>query len=1029
LKSITDLFLRYPIIAMVLNLAIVLIGLRTIFLLPIQQFPRFESTSITIRTFYIGASAETIRGFLTVPIERAVSSIAGVDYVESSSTASSSEVKIRLKFNHDSTQALTEVNARLQQIRRELPSDAEPPSVFIERADRPNASMYLSFTSDEWDISQITDWLSRNIQPQLSTVDGIQRIGIEAGRLPAMRIWIVPQKLSELNLTAGEVFSALQRNNFLAAIGRVKNQDNQVDLVTNTDLKSVEEFEELVVIQRPSGTIRLKDIARVELGAEEAGAVAMYKGHDAVYISVWPLPGVNEIEVSRKLREALDALRDTLPEHLKADVAFDATQFMQEALTEISKTLFETILIVGVVVFLFVGSIRTALVPLIAMPVSLIGAAMLMYVMGFSLNLLTILAIVLSVGLVVDDAIVVVENIQRHIQEGKSRLRAAVLGSRELVGPIIAMTITLAVVYTPIGFQTGLTGMLFKEFAFSLAAAVIVSGFAAVTLSPIMSAYLIPAGGREGWLTRKTNRFFDWLKEVYGSAVQFAIQIRWALIAMTVMITLFAWPLYQQSGRELAPVEDQSNITMGIQAAPDASLESTSEAISQLSSKLQGIPEVNYVWAVAFSSGGFGGIRTVEFDHRDRNTEQMLNDVYKQVADATSIKAYPGLPSSLPGAGSADVELIVKTDRSIEELGAQAGQIVGKGYASGKFRYVDTDLKLDLPQAIVEVDRMRVADLGMDLAAVGRELGVLLGGAYVNRFNYFNRNYQVIPQLEEQSRRDAMSLLDLKVRSPVFTGLGGASNESQMIPVSSFVSINPKVAPRSLQRFQQQNSLRLTASVGAGMTKADGMVALEEIAREVLGEDAKIDYGGESRQIRSEGAAFVVTMSFALVLIYLTLTAQFQSFRDPLIVLLGSVPLAIGSALAWTFTGWTTINIYSQVGLITLVGLVAKNGILIVEFANHLQAEGMTKLGAVVESAKTRLRPILMTSAATVLGHFPLVMVVGPGAEARNSIGIILVAGMAIGTAFTLFVVPALYYVIAADHHQGGNSTGEADFA
>ncbi len=1026
MKSITDIFLRYPIIAMVLNLTIFLIGLRAIFLLPIQQFPRFESTSIEIRTFYIGASAETIRGFLTVPIERAVSSIAGVDYIESSSIAGSSTVTIRLKFNHDSTQALTEVNARLQQIRRELPLDAESPSVFIERADRPNASMYISFTSDQWNISQITDWLSRNIQPQLSTVDGIQTIGVEAGQLPAMRIWIMPQRLSELNLTAGEVFSALQRNNFLAAIGRVKNQDIQVDLVTNTDLKSVEEFEELVVVQRPSGTIRLKDVARVELGAEEAGAVAMYKGHDAVYISVWPLPGVNEIEVARKLREALDGLRSALPDHLKADVAYDATQFMQEALTEIGKTLFETILIVGVVVFLFVGSIRTALVPLIAMPVSLVGAALLMYLMGFSLNLLTILAIVLSVGLVVDDAIVVVENIQRHIHEGKSRLRAAVLGSRELVGPIIAMTITLAVVYTPIGFQTGLTGMLFKEFAFSLAAAVIVSGFAAITLSPIMSAYLIPASGREGWLSRQTNRFFDWLKEYYGVAVRFAIQIRWALIAMTLMITLFAWPLYQQSGRELAPVEDQSNISMGIQAAPDASLASTSEAISQLSTKLLTIPEVNYVWAVAFSSGGFGGIRAVDFHERDRTTKQMLDDVYKQVADATNVKAYPSLPSSLPGAGSSDVELIVKTDRSIEELEAQAREIVGKGYASRRFRYVDTDLKIDLPQAIVEVDRMRVADLGMDLAAVGRELGVLLGGAYVNRFNYFNRNYQVIPQLEEQSRRDAMSLLDLKVRSPI---PGATNNDAQMIPVSSFVTINPQVAPRTLQRFQQQNSLRLTASVGDGMTKADGMNELEAIARQVLGEDAKIDYGGESRQIRSEGAAFVVTMGFAMILIYLTLTAQFQSFRDPLIVLLGSVPLAICSALTWTFTGWTTINIYSQVGLITLVGLVAKNGILIVEFANHLQAEGRTKGEAIVEAAKTRLRPILMTSAATVLGHFPLVMVVGPGAEARNSIGIILVAGMAIGTAFTLFVVPALYYVIAATHERHGDGSGESEFA
>ena len=1019
MKAITDIFLRYPVIAVVLNLMLVLIGVRAAFLLPIQQFPKFESTSIGIRTFYIGASAETVRGFLTTPIERAVSSIAGVDYVESSSTAGMSQVTVRLKLNHSSTQALTEVNARLQQVRRELPQDAEPPAISIQRADRPNASMYISFTSDDWTLAQITDWLSRNMQPQLSTVEGIQTIGIEAGQLPAMRVWISPDKLAEHNLTAGDVYSALQRNNYLAAIGRIKNEAVQVDLVTNTDLRTVDEFEELIVFQRPSGTIRLKDVAKVELGAEEAGAVAMYKGKDAVYVSVWPLPGVNEIDVSRRLRAEMEKLRSSLPNHLEMNVAFDATRSMEDSLREISKTLIETICIVGVVVFLFMGSIRTAIVPLVAMPVSLIGAMLLMMLMGFSLNLLTLLAIVLSVGLVVDDAIVVVENIQRHVQEGNSRMRAAIIGARELVGPIIAMTITLAVVYTPIGFQSGLTGMLFREFAFSLAAAVIVSGVVAITLSPLMSRYLIRESGQEGFLARFTNRFFEWIKDWYGFALLGAIRVRWSLILMTLTIGSFAWPLYRYSSKELAPVEDQSSITVGLQAAPDAVLDSTAKSIRELTGKFQGIPDIEYVWAVAFSSGGFGGISTVPFEERDRSTKEMLNDAYRLVADATSIKAYPGLPSPLPGSGSSDVELIVKTDASVEKLAGQVTEIIQAGYKSGAFRYVDSDLKVDLPQGSVELDRERIADLGLDLASVGRELGVLLGGGYVNRFNHFNRNYQVIPQLDISSRESVTALMDLKIRL--------ASGE--MIPISSFTKVSSKVAPRSLQRFQQQNCLRLTAAVADGVTKADGLDRLEAIARGVFGNAVAIDYGGESRQIRSEGAAFMVTIAFALVLIYLTLTAQFQSFRDPLIVLLGSVPLAVSGALVWTYFGLTTINIYSQVGLITLVGLVAKNGILIVEFANHLQESGVSKMRAIIDASKTRLRPVLMTSAATVLGHFPLVLVEGPGAEARNSIGIVLVAGMMIGTTFTLFVVPALYAVLASDRKGHGAHRDPLDWA
>ena len=1000
-------------LAVVINIAIVLVGLRAMVLLPIQQYPTIESTSVLITTYYIGASAETVRGFLTTPIEQAVSSIAGVDFIESSSMAGASTITIRLKLNHDSTQALAEVNARLQQVRRTLPAEAEPPVIELQRADRPYASFYISFTSDEFSISKLTDWLNRNIQPQLSTLAGVQRVGVEAGQMPAMRIWISPNRLSELNLTPGDVYNALQRNNYLAAIGRIRSDTVQIDLLTNTDLRSVSEFEDLIVSHSSGGIIRLKDVATIELGSEEPLATAMYEGREAVYMSVWPLPGSNEIEVANGLFAGMERLRPTLPEHIEMELAFDSTKFMRDALREISKTLVETVLIVGLVVFLFLGSIRTAIVPLVAMPVSLIGAMMLMLLLGFSLNLLTILAIVLAVGLVVDDAIVVVENIQRHVQLGLSRRAAALVGARELVGPIIAMTITLAVVYAPIGFQGGLTGMLFREFAFTLAAAVVVSGVVAITLSPVMSSLMLHRSGKEGFLTRFVNRRFETVRRLYSWMLRGALQVRWAIAGCTVLIALCSAPLYMFSGKELAPVEDQSAIAVFMSAAPNATLKSTTHWAKDLAGKLQGLPESEYMWALVTPGTGFGGIITKDFDQRTRTTTAMYPEVFALASQIPGVEPFPILLPPLPGAGQYDVELVIKSDDPPVRLAEQASQIAQQAQQAGMFMFVDTDLKIDLPQARVSVDREKVADLGMDLAVVAKELGVLLGGGYVNRFNYFNRSYQVIPQLAEEERQSLSALMDLKIRSP----------SGELISVANFASIEPVTAPRSLTRFQQQSSFRIFAGVLPGVTKEAGLNKLESIAREVMGPTIALDYAGESRQIRQEGSALIVTLGFALIMIYLVLAAQFHSFRDPLIVLLGSVPLAISGALALTFLGLTTINIYSQVGLITLVGLVAKNGILIVEFANSLQEEGQPKRLAIFNAAQTRLRPILMTSFATVFGHLPLVFVAGPGAEARNSIGIVLVAGMAIGTIFTLFVVPALYLLLAADHR----STAEED--
>ena len=1006
MRSFTDIFIKHPVLAVVINLVIVLVGWRALANLPVQQYPQIESSSVVITTVYTGASAETVRGFLTTPIERAVSAISGVDYLESTSRAGVSTVTVRLKLNHSSTAALAEVTARLQQVRAELPSEAQPPVVEVQRADRPYASFYLSFTSTTRDVPAVTDWLLRTLQPQLATLPGVQRVTFEGGRQIAMRVWIDPERLAAVGLAPGDVYAALQRNNYLAAVGQTKGNLVQVNLLANTDLRSTAEFNDLIVAERQGAIVRLRDVATVELGAEEADMVAKYGQREAVYLGVWPLVGVNEIEVAHRLRDEMDRIRPTLPADIDMQMAYDATVFMEDALTEITKTLTETVLIVGLVVFLFMGSIRTALVPLVAMPISLVGAAVVMYAAGFSLNLLTILAIVLSVGLVVDDAIVVVENVERHVREGKNRVQAALIGARELVGPVLAMTVTLAAVYTPIGFQGGLTGTLFLEFAITLAAAVVVSGIVAVTLSPVMSSRFVAEHGHETRLTVLVNRGFDWVRRKYAGLLDGALAIRWAVVAASLLVMVAAWPLYTYSRRELAPVEDQSHISLFMQAAPDASLAASNRASLDVVRTIEGFEETRFMWSLTANWGAFGGLVAKDWKERDRSTEEMYGEVYGAVSQIPGLQVFPRLDPPLPTPGQYDVELVLESDAPPEQLLGTVGQVVGAGWQSGKFLYVDTDLKIDLPEARVVIDREKVADLGLDLASVGRELGTLLGGGYVNRFNYFDRSYKVIPQIGDAGRATVGPLLDLKIKTP----------SGELVPVSTFTRIESSAAPRTLQRFQQRNAVRIFGGVKPGITKEEGLRVLETAAAAVGGPGVVIDHAGESRQIRREGSALTVTLGFAVILIYLVLAAQFQSFRDPLIVLLGSVPLAISGALVFSFLDLTTINIYSQVGLITLVGLIAKNGILIVEFANKLQEQGRSKLDALREASVTRLRPVLMTSVATVFGHLPLVFVSGPGSEARNSIGIVLVTGMTVGTLFTLFVVPVFYLLIAEEH-------------
>jgi multidrug efflux pump len=1018
MRSITDIFIKHPVLAAVVNLVLVLVGWRAAATLPIQQYPQIESTSVVITTVYTGASAENVRGFLTTPIERAVAAIGGVDHIESTSRAGVSIVTVRLELDHSSTAALAEVTARLQQVRSELPAEAEPPQIEIQRADRPYATFYLGFTSEERSPAELTDWLSRTIQPQLATLPGVQRISNkEGGRPIAMRVWIDPDRLAALNLSPGDVSQALQRNNYLAAVGRTKGDQVEVNLLANTDLRSTEEFENLIVVEREGAIVRLRDVARVELGAEEADMVAKYNDRESVYLGVWPLVGANEIDVAAALRAEMERLRPTLPGDVEMRLVWDGTVFMRDALEEISKTLIETIAIVGLVVFLFLGSVRTALVPLVAMPVSLIGAAIVMAALGFSLNLLTILAIVLSVGLVVDDAIVVVENVERHVRMGKSRAQAAMAAARELLGPIIAMTITLAAVYTPIGFQGGLTGSLFLEFAITLAAAVVVSGIVAVTLSPVMSSRFVHPHGKEGRLTALVNRGFEAVRRGYVRALDLALEMRFAIVAVSLVATVAAWPLYGGSRKELAPVEDQSHISMFFEAAPDSTLEAVDRESKAVARIVNTFPETDFMWSLTAGWGGFGGMAAKNWKERERSTEEMYGELFGKVSTVPGLRVFPRLDPPLPTPGQYDVELVLQSDAPLEQLLQTVGAVVGAGWQSGKFLYVDTDLKLDRPEARVVIDREAVADLGLDLAGVGRELGTLLGGAYVNRFNFHDRSYKVIPQIGDEGRSTVGPLLDLKIKTP-----GG-----ELVPVSTFTRIESTTGPRALNRFQQRNAVRIFGGVQPGVTKEEGLRVLEDAARSVALPGMNLDHAGESRQIRHEGSALTVTLGFALVLIYLVLAAQFKSFRDPLIVLFGSVPLAITGALMFSFVDLTTINIYSQVGLITLVGLVAKNGILIVEFANKLQEEGRSRLEALREASATRLRPVLMTSAATVFGHLPLVFVSGPGAEARNSIGTVLVAGMALGTLFTLFVVPVFYSLIAADHRVAAARAAQAE--
>ena len=1002
----TDLFIRRPVLAIVVNLVILIAGLQSIRSLSVRQYPRSDIAVVQVSTVYVGANADLVRGFITTPLERVIASADGIDYMESSSAQGISTITVHLKLNYDTNAALTQIQSKVAQVRNDLPPEAEAPIIDLQTADTQFAAMYLGFSSADLDQNQITDYLTRVVQPKLSAISGVQRADILGKRTFAMRIWLKPEKMAALGITPSAVHDALANNNYLSALGKTKGTMVSVNLVANTNLRTAEEFRQLVVKQDKGTVVRLGEIADVVLGAETYDEDVRFNGESATFMGVWVLPTANTLEVIKNVRNAIPEIRSQLPVGMKVGIPYDSTAYIQDAIKEVLHTLGDTLLIVIVVIFLFLGSFRSVLIPVVAIPISLIGAVFLMLAAGFTINLLTLLAIVLSVGLVVDDAIVMVENVERHLQQGKSPYHAAIDAARELVGPIIAMTITLAAVYTPVAIQGGLTGALFREFAFTLSGAVIVSGVVALTLSPMMSSRLLRAGDSERGLQGLINRGFEKVRNAYRNTLGFALQYRSVIVTGWVIVVLLIAPFYMFSAKALAPPEDQGVVFGIIQASPNSTIDQAKLFTSQIYDVYHAFPESASIFQITTPTGGFGGMVTKPWSERKKTAQQLLLESTGPLSKVAGVRVIPLTPPPLPGGGSFPVDFVIASSAEPQQLVQFANQLVGKAFQSGMFIFADSDLKFDQPQTEVVFDRDKLRSQGVDLSQAGKDLSTLFGGNYVNRFSIQGQSYKVIPQVKRVERLTPDQLAQIYVK--------GSNN--QLVPLSTFASLKTTTEPRQLNKFQQLNAVRIQGVIPPGVSLDQALRFLEDQAKAILPQGFTIDYAGESRQLRTEGSKFLAVFLLSGVLIYLVLAAQFESFRDPFIILIGSVPLAISGALLFSFLGFTTLNIYSQVGLITLVGLVSKNGILIVEFANHLQEQGKDKVAAVIEAASTRLRPILMTTAATVMGHTPLVFATGPGAGARNSIGIMLVSGMIIGSVFTLFFVPAIYVLVARRH-------------
>ncbi|MGK5026865.1 MexW/MexI family multidrug efflux RND transporter permease subunit [Janthinobacterium sp. RB2R34] len=1013
----TDLFVRRPVLALVISSLIVMLGMLAIKQLPVRQYPMLESSTITIATSYPGASADLMQGFVTQPIAQAVSSVEGIDYLTSSSVQGSSLVTVRMELNRDSTQALTEVMTKVNQVRYKLPEGAFDPVIERSAGDS-TAVAYVGFASNTVSAAQLTDYLARVVQPMFSTIAGVAKVETFGGQQLAMRLWIDPAKLAARGLTASDVANAVRRNNYQAAPGKIKGQFVVSNISVNTDLTSVAQFREMVIANRKDdggALIRLKDIGTVELGAAASETSASMDGVPAVHLGLFPTPGGNPLVIVDGIKKLLPDIQKTLPPGVRVELAFETARFIQASIDEVAHTLLEALAIVVLVIWLCMGSLRSVLIPVVTIPLSMLGAAALMLAFGFSINLLTLLAMVLAVGLVVDDAIVVVENVHRHIEEGKTPVAAALVGAREVAGPVIAMTITLAAVYAPIGMMGGLTGALFREFALTLAGAVVVSGVVALTLSPVMSSFLLQPKTSEGRMARAAEHFFAGLTGRYARLLAWSLGRRWLSGGFALLVMVSLPFLYLLPQRELAPSEDQASVLTAIKAPQHANLDYVERFSSKLEQIYRRTPETASTWIINGSNGpasSIGGINLTPWGERARNAAVIQAELQQAVGDVegTSIFAFQMAP--LPGSsGGLPVQLVLRSAQDYATLYRTMEEIKQRARASGLFAVVDSDLDYNNPVLKVRVDRSKAHSLGVQMQDIGESLAVLVGENYLNRFGLDGRAYDVIAQSPRAQRLTAQALTQQYVRA----------DDASLVPLSGLVTLTQEVEPNQLTQFNQQNAATFQGVPAPGVTLGDAVAFLDGVAKN-LPPGFSYDWQSDARQFATEGNALLLAFLAAVIVIYLVLAAQYESLMDPLIILI-TVPLSICGALIPLALGWATINIYTQIGLVTLIGLISKHGILMVEFANELQVqEQRDRASAIARAAQIRLRPILMTTAAMVVGLVPLLFASGAGANSRFGLGVVIVSGMLVGTVFTLFVLPTMYTFLARNHAAGDTS-------
>jgi len=1001
--NFTDLFIKKPVLAIVINLLILVLGLRAVFDLSVRQFPKTENAVVTVSTAYYGADAQTIAGFITQPLEQSIAQAQGIDYLSSSSVSGVSTITATLRLNYPANEALTQIQTQVSAVRNQLPPQAQQPVLNVQMGQTIDA-MYMGYRSDVLPANSITDYLARVVKPKLDAIQGVQTAEILGGRQFALRAWLDPARLAAHGVTASDVYNALAQNNYLAAVGTTKGQMVSVDLTAATDLHSVDEFKQLAIKQKDGAIVRLEDVANVVLGAEDYDANVSFSGKLAVFIGIKVAPDANILDVAQRVRDAMPEIQSQLPSGLSGEIVYDGTKFITASIHEVVKTLIEALLIVTIVIFLFLGSLRAVIIPVVAMPLSLIGTFFVMLAFGYSLNLLTLLALVLAIGLVVDDAIIVVENVDRHMkEEGKSPWEAALIAARELGGPILAMTVVLVAVYVPVALQGGLTGALFTEFAFTLAGAVTVSAIIALTLSPMMCSRFFSADQESGRFVQYIDRVFEGVRSRYERMLHGTLATYSVPVVMGVLILLATMLAGATAQSELAPEEDQGFIFYQLNGPPNATAQQMLGYSRQMFAIGKALPEYEMMFQIISPGTGFGGMLFTPWEDRSKNAHVLQQELQAKWGGIAGGQVFAFQLPPLPGAQGAPIQVVINTTEPPENLNAVTQAILQKAKDSGKFWFVDTDLKLDKPQATVQVDRDMISTLGLTQQDVGAALGAALGGGYVNYFSIAGRSYKVIPQVLQADRLNPDQVLDYYVRAP----------DGTVIPASTVASLKNEVVPRSINRFQQLNSS--TISGASGMSQGEALQFFKDALAEVAPSGYSLDYSGQSRQFVQESGGFALTFGFALIIVFLALAAQFNSLRDPIVILF-SVPMALFGALIFVNL-FASLNIYTKVGLVTLMGLISKHGILIVQFANESQRAGMSKREAIEHAAGVRLRPILMTTAAMVLGVVPLVIASGAGAAGRFNMGLVIAAGLSIGTLFTLFVVPAFYLLLAADHH------------